>query len=180
MPWVVAARARATTWAPARRLAGASPATPPSCAAQPLGTARWRRARLPVPPPALCRWLTWRGCWCRGQGRRNLRPRLDWRRSRYAFPVLSPPRPPAGRTRPPTRNGFRFLLRYGQHGGCDWCGTLPSIPAHAAVSLRLPDELLVAVPQVGEVGGGDLRRMAEFRRASRAADAGLAGRGGAS
>ena len=81
--------------------------------------------------------------------------------------ALSPLRTPAGRTRPPTRNGFRFLLRYGQHGGCEWCGTVPSIPAHGAVSLRHPDELLVAVPQVGEVGGGDLRRMADFRGASR-------------
>ena len=44
---------------------------------------------------------------------------------------------------------------------------LSSIPAHGAVSLRLPDELLVAVLQVDEVGGGDLRRMADFRRASR-------------
>ena len=168
MPWMVAARARATTWAPARRLAGASPTTPPSCAAQPLGTARWRHARLPVPPLAICRWLTWRGCWCWGQGRRNLRPHLDRWRFRCVFPVLSPPRPPAGRTRPPARNGFRFLLRYGQHGGCDWCGAVPSIPAHGAVSLRSPDELLVAVLQVDEVGGGDLRRMADFRRASRA------------
>jgi len=75
---------------------------------------------------------------------------------------------PAGRPRPPARNGFRFLPRYGQHSGCEWCGTVPSIPAHAAVSLRHPDELLVAVLQVDEVGGGDLRRMADFRRASRA------------
>ena len=59
------------------------------------------------------------------------------------------------------------LLRYGQHGGCEWCGTVPSIPGHGAVSLTSPDELLVAVPQVGEVGGGDLRRMADFRGASR-------------
>ena len=165
MPWVVAARMRANTWCPARGLAGASPTTPPSCAAQPLGTARWRHAWLPVPPPAICRWLTWRGCWCWGQGRRNLRPHLDRWRFRCVFPVLSPPRPPAGRTRPPARNGFRFLLRYGQHGGCDWCGTVLSIPAHAAVGLRHPDELLVAVLQVDEVGGGDLRRMADFRRA---------------
>ena len=76
--------------------------------------------------------------------------------------AFSPLPTPAGRTRPPTRNGFRFLLRYGQHGGCEWCGTVPSIPAHAAVSLRPPDELLVAVPQVGEVGGGDPREMVDF------------------
>ena len=82
--------------------------------------------------------------------------------------ALSPLRTPAGRTRPPTRNGFRFLLRYGQHGGCEWCGTVPSIPAHGAVGSTGADGLLVAVLQVGEVGGGDLRRMADFRRASRA------------
>ena len=73
---------------------------------------------------------------------------------------------PAGRPRPPARNGFRFLPRYGQHGGCEWCGTVPSIPAHAAVSVRHPDELLVAVLQVDEVGGGDLRWMVDFRHAS--------------
>ena len=167
MLWVVAARARAKSWVSAWRLAGASPTTPRACAAQPLGTARWRHAGLAPPPRGLCRWLTWRGCWCWGQGRRNLRPHLDRWRFRCVFPVLSPPRPPAGRTRPPTRNGFRFLVWYGQHGGCEWCGTVPSIPAHGAVSLTGADELCVAVLQVGEVGGGDLRRMADFRRASR-------------
>ena len=69
----------------------------------------------------------------------------------------------AGRpARPPARNGFRFLPRYGQHGGCERCGTVPSIPGHGAVSLRLLDELLVAVLQVDEVSGGDPREMADF------------------
>lgn len=76
--------------------------------------------------------------------------------------ALFPPPTPAGRPRLAARNGFRFLLRYGQHGGCERCGTVPSIPAHAAVSVRLSDELLVAVPQVGEVGGGDPREMVDF------------------
>jgi len=160
-------RARSSRWAAECRLAGASPAIPPSCAAQPLGTARWRRARLPVPPPALCRWLTWRECWRRGQGRRNLRPRLDWRRSRYAFPVLSPPRPPAGRTRPPTRNGFRFLLLCGRYAGSDHCGRAHRTSTHRAIAKSGRTDLCVAVMQVDEVGGGDLRRMAAFRRASR-------------
>jgi hypothetical protein len=79
--------------------------------------------------------------------------------------AFSPPLAPAGRPRPPARNGFRFLLRYGQHGGCERCGTLLSIPAHAAVSLRPADELLVAVLQVDEVGGGDPREMADFASA---------------
>ena len=76
--------------------------------------------------------------------------------------AFSPPLAPAGRPRPPARNGFRFLLRYGQHGGCERCGTLLSIPAHAAVSLRPVVQLLVAVLQVHEVGGGDPREMADF------------------
>ena len=76
--------------------------------------------------------------------------------------AFSPPLAPAGRPRPPARNGFRFLLRYGQHGGCERCGTLLSTPAHAAVSLRLVVQLLVAVLQVHEVGGGDPREMADF------------------
>ena len=75
---------------------------------------------------------------------------------------FSPPSPPAGRGRPPARNGFQFLLRYGQHGGCERCGTVPSIPVHGAVSVTDPDELLVAVLQVGEVGGGVPREMADF------------------
>ena len=76
--------------------------------------------------------------------------------------AFSPPPTPAGRPRPPAQNGFRFLPRYGQHGGCERCGTVPSIPGHGAVSLRLADELLVAVLQVDEVGGGDPREMADF------------------
>eukprot|EP01043_Picozoa_sp_COSAG02_P033254 COSAG02_NODE_2262_length_9317_cov_21.181927_2_plen_125_part_00 len=76
--------------------------------------------------------------------------------------AFSPPLAPAGRPRPPARNGFRFLLRYGQHGGCERCGTLLSTPAHAAVSLRLVVQLLVAVLQVHEVGGGDPREMVDF------------------
>ena len=76
--------------------------------------------------------------------------------------AFSPPLAPAGRPRPLARNGFRFLLRYGQHGGCERCGTLLSIPAHAAVSLRPVVQLLVAVLQVDEVGGGDPREMVDF------------------
>ena len=82
--------------------------------------------------------------------------------------AFSPPLAPAGRPRPPTRNGFRFLLRYGQHGGCERCGTLLSIPAHAAVSLRLVVQLLVAVLQVHEVGGFSGRGIVGFPGASRA------------
>ena len=82
--------------------------------------------------------------------------------------AFSPPPTPAGRPRPPARNGFRFLPRYGQHGGCERCGTVPSIPGHGAVSLRLVDELLVAVLQVDEVGGFSRRETADFRGASRA------------
>jgi hypothetical protein len=42
------------------------------------------------------------------------------------------------------------------------------MPAHGAVGLSLADELLVAVLQVDEVGGGDLREIADFRGASEA------------
>ena len=82
--------------------------------------------------------------------------------------AFSPPPAPAGRPCPPARNGFRFLLRYGQHGGCERCGTLLSIPAHAAVSLRPVVQLLVAVLQVDEVGEFSGREIADFRGASRA------------
>ena len=77
-------------------------------------------------------------------------------------------RAPAGRPRPPTRNGFRFLRRHGQHGGCTWCGTVLSIPADGAVTLTLLNELLVAVLQVDEVGGFSGRETADFRGPSRA------------
>ena len=76
------------------------------------------------------------------------------------------PLAPAGRPRPAARNGFRFLQRYGQHGGCKWCGTVLSIPAHGAVALTLLSELLVAVLQVDEVGGFSGREIADFRGAS--------------
>ena len=73
----------------------------------------------------------------------------------------------AGRpARPAARNGFRFLQRYGQHGGCKWCSTVLSIPAHGAVALTLLSELLVAVLQVDEVGGFSGREIADFRGAS--------------
>ena len=78
------------------------------------------------------------------------------------------PLAPAGRPRPATRNGFRFLRRHGQHGGCTWCGTVLSIPADGAVTLTLLTELLVAVLQVDEVGGGDPREMADFGGAFKA------------
>ena len=76
------------------------------------------------------------------------------------------PLAPAGRPRPTTRNGFRFLQRYGQHGGCKWCGIVLSIPAHGAVALTLLNELLVAVLQVDEVGEFSGREIADFRGAS--------------
>ena len=82
--------------------------------------------------------------------------------------AFSPPPAPAGRPRPPTRNGFRFLPQYGQDGGCERCGTVPSIPAHGAVTLTLLNELLVAVLQVDEVGEFSGREIADFRGASRA------------
>ena len=84
-----------------------------------------------------------------------------------AFLRSSPAR--AGRpARPAARNGFRFLQRYGQHGGCKWCGTVLSIPADGAVTLTLLLELLVAVLQVDEVGEFSGREIADFRGASRA------------
>ena len=63
------------------------------------------------------------------------------------------PLAPAGRPRPGTRNGFRFLRRYGQHGGCKWRSLVLIIPAREAVTGSLLTELLVAVLQVDEVGG---------------------------
>ena len=78
------------------------------------------------------------------------------------------PLAPAGRPRPAARNGFRFLQRYGQHGGCKWCDTVLSIPADGAVTLTLLFELLVAVLQVDEVGEFSGREIADFRGASRA------------
>ena len=78
------------------------------------------------------------------------------------------PLAPAGRPRPAARNGFRFLQRYGQHGGCKWCGTVLSIPADGAVTLTLLFELLVAVLQVDEVDRFSGREIADFRGASRA------------
>ena len=78
------------------------------------------------------------------------------------------PLAPAGRPRPAARNGFRFLQRYGQHGGCKWCDTVLSIPADGAVTLTLLFELLVAVLQVDEVGEFSGCEIADFRGASRA------------
>ena len=62
---------------------------------------------------------------------------------------------------------FGFLLRYGQHGGCERCGRAPSISTHGAVGLTGADELLVAVLQVGEVGGGVPREMVDSLALSR-------------
>lgn len=42
------------------------------------------------------------------------------------------------------------------------------MPAHGAVGLSLADELLSAVLQVDEVGGGDLREIVDFRGTSEA------------
>ena len=77
-------------------------------------------------------------------------------------------RAPAGRTRPGARNGVRFLQRHGHYGGCKWCSTVLSIPAHGAVNGSLLNELLVAVLQVDEVGEFSGREIADFRGASRA------------
>ena len=80
--------------------------------------------------------------------------------------MLSPPRPPAGRTRPPARNGFRFLRLHGRWAGSDRCGGVPSIPAHRAVVITGSSARLVCLVQVYGVGGGDLRRMPDLRGAS--------------
>ena len=85
-----------------------------------------------------------------------------------AFRCVVPPRPPAGRTRPPARNGFRFLRLHGRWAGSDRCGGALSIPAHRAIIIVCCLTCLVCLVQVYGVGGGDLRRMADFRRASRA------------
>ena len=76
--------------------------------------------------------------------------------------ALSPPRPPAGRTRPPARNGFRFLRLHGRWAGSDRCGGALSIPAHRAVIIESSTACLVCLAQAYGVGGGDLRRMADF------------------
>ena len=75
-------------------------------------------------------------------------------------------RRPAGRTRPPTRNGFRFLWLHGRWAGSDWCGGALSIPAHRAIVIVGCLTCLVCLAQVYGVGGGDLRRMPDFRGAS--------------
>ena len=80
--------------------------------------------------------------------------------------ALSPLRTPAGRTRPPARNGFRFLGLHGRWAGSDRCGGVPSVPAHRAVVIINSSARLVCLVQVDEVGGGDLRRVVDFRGAS--------------
>ena len=77
--------------------------------------------------------------------------------------ALSPPRPPAGRTRPPARNGFRFLRLHGRWAGSDRCGGAPSIPAHRAIIIARRLTCLVCLVQVYGVGGGELRRMPDLR-----------------
>ena len=127
-----------------------------------LGTARWAVMLLAVPPPALYWWLTRRGCCCGDQGGRNLRPRRDRRRFGVRSAAFSPPPAPAGRPRPPARNGFRFLRLHGRWAGSDRCGGAPSVPAHGAIIIAGSTACLVCLVQVDEVGGGDLRRMADF------------------
>ena len=73
---------------------------------------------------------------------------------------------PAGRTRPPTRNGFRFLWLHGRWAGSDRCGGALSIPAHRAIVIVGCLTCLVCLAQVYGVGGGDLRQMPDFRGAS--------------
>jgi hypothetical protein len=82
--------------------------------------------------------------------------------------ALSPLRTPAGRTRPHARNGFRFLRLHGRWAGSDRCGGALSIPAHRAITIINSSACLVCLAQVYGVGGGDLRRMPDFRGASRA------------
>ena len=82
--------------------------------------------------------------------------------------AFSPPPAPAGRPCPPARNGFRFLRLHGRWAGSDRCGGAPSVPAHGAIVITGSSARLVCLVQVYGVGGGDLRRMADFRHASRA------------
>ena len=117
---------------------------------------------LAEPPPALYWWLTRRGCCCGDQGGRNLRPRRDRRRFGVRSAAFSPPPAPAGRPHPPARNGFRFLRLHGRWAGSDRCGGAPSVPAHGAIVKGCCLTCLVCLVQVDEVGGGDLRRMADF------------------
>ena len=82
--------------------------------------------------------------------------------------AFSPPPAPAGRPCPPARNGFRFLRLHGRWAGSDRCGRALSIPAHRAMIIVRCLTCLVCLVQVYGVGGGDLRRMLDFRGASRA------------
>ncbi len=97
----MAARAHRFGWAAAWRLAGASPATRSLALLPPWALLACAVLLLAGAPPELCWWLTWRGCWCCDQGRRNLRPHLHLRRSRCA-PLRSSRRPrrPAGPDQP--------------------------------------------------------------------------------
>ena len=76
--------------------------------------------------------------------------------------AFSPPPAPAGRPCPPARNGFRFLRLHGRWAGSDRCGGAPSVPAHGAIVKGRCLTCLVCLVQVDEVGGGDLRRVADF------------------
>ena len=76
--------------------------------------------------------------------------------------AFSPPPAPAGRPCPPARNGFRFLRLHGRWAGSDRCGGAPSVPAHGAIIITGSSARLVCLVQVDEVGGGDLRRVADF------------------
>ena len=76
--------------------------------------------------------------------------------------AFSPPPAPAGRPCPPARNGFRFLRLHGRWAGSDRCGGAPSVPAHGAIIIINSSARLVCLVQVDEVGGGDLRQVADF------------------
>ena len=76
--------------------------------------------------------------------------------------AFSPPPAPAGRPCPPARNGFRFLRLHGRWAGSDRCGGAPSVPTHGAIIVVRCLTCLVCLVQVDEVGGGDLRRVADF------------------
>ena len=72
------------------------------------------------------------------------------------------PLAPAGRPRPAARNGFRFLRLHGRWAGSDRCSGALSVPAHGAIIIAGCLTCLVCLVQVDEVGGGDLRRVADF------------------
>ena len=128
--WGVAARAHRFGWAAAWRLTGASPATRSLARLPPWALLACAVLLLAGAPPEPCWWLTWRGCWCCDQGRRNLRPHLHPRRSRCApLRSLRRPRRPAGPTCP-RETVFGFC-------GCTGAGLALTGAAEPPASLRM-------------------------------------------